>query len=92
MVFHVRLPRFTAEHTSELTSRSYQLTEVHAIVARQAERNQISTWLSFYSGLRAHELCTIARRAELAPSAHREWRADRFLELGVCAADRDCAS
>ncbi|HVB47935.1 MAG TPA: hypothetical protein VNF69_06045 [Burkholderiales bacterium] len=79
MVFHVRLPRIAAERATVLTSRSYRLEEVQKIALRQDERHQVSTWLCFDSGVRAHELATLVRRTELAPSAHRVWRPDRFL-------------
>ncbi|MGA8148286.1 MAG: hypothetical protein WB870_12040 [Gallionellaceae bacterium] len=61
--------------------RSYTYDEVKAIAAHQSEKNAIPTFLSFYSGIRAHEAATILPISERKASVHRSWDPHRFIGL-----------
>lgn len=79
--FHLLLPEMQAARPTLCEPRSYTLEEMLKVAAHQSERNRISTLLAYHSGARAHELATIRRREELAPSSHRNWRTDRFVGM-----------
>lgn len=49
-------------------SRSYTPEQVHAIASAQTERNALATEIAHAAGLRAHELLTLQRIEERAPS------------------------
>lgn len=49
-------------------SRSYTPEQVHAIASAQTERNALATEIAYAAGLRAHELLTLQRIEERAPS------------------------
>jgi len=49
-------------------SRSYTPEQVHAIASAQNERNALATEIAYAAGLRAHELLTLQRIEERAPS------------------------
>lgn len=76
--FSVSLLAVKSELPTLYSSRAYSEEEVSAIVDAQSARHAISTRLSFCANLRAHELLTLRRADELAPSAHRPWREDLF--------------
>lgn len=63
---------------TQLSTRSYTSIQISRIASAQSDRNALSTQLAHNAGLRAHELLTIRPVSERAPSAHREWSADRF--------------
>ena len=73
-----KLERVYALEKTELTTRSYTTVQVREIVSYQNERNALATQIVHAAGLRAHELATLRPASERPPSAHREWRADRF--------------
>ena len=50
-----------------LESRAYSPPQVRLVAARQAERNALTTEIVHASGIRAHELLTLARPAEQPP-------------------------
>lgn len=74
-----KLARVMADHKPDLESRAYSRDEAERIAARQAPQNALATRIAYDAGLRAHELLTLRRADEDAPSASREWRPDRFL-------------
>lgn len=49
-------------------SRSYTPEQVHAIASAQTEGNALATEIAYAAGLRAHELLTLQRIEERAPS------------------------
>ena len=54
-----------------LTSRAYSPSQVRLVAARQAERNALATEIVHASGIRAHELLTLARPTEQPPHDRR---------------------
>jgi len=70
-----RLPRVKSEIETVLKSRAYTADQIAMVAAAQTPRNALATQLAA-CGLRAHELLTIRRADEQAPSSHRIWRAD----------------
>lgn len=58
--------------------RAYTRRQVALIASRQRPHNALATHIAHQAGLRAHELHTLRRADEAAPSHHREWRSDRF--------------
>ncbi len=62
----------------KLAARAYTKDQINRIAARQTPRNALATEIAHKAGLRAHELSTLKRADEGAPSPHREWRDDRF--------------
>lgn len=71
-----QLPRVTSELTSALSGRAYTSDQITAIAAAQSDRHALATEIAAACGLRAHELLTIRRADEQAPSQHRTWRPD----------------
>lgn len=71
-----QLPRVRSELETALSGRAYTHDQITAIVAAQTERHALATELAAACGLRAHELLTIRRADEQAPSQHRTWRPD----------------
>lgn len=80
-IYQQQLPFFQSLQESVYSKRSYTLAQVDSLVKHQTIRNLITTWLSFFSGIRAHEAATILPINEQTPSAHREWDARRFTGL-----------
>jgi len=80
-VFKQALPYVKAQTQTIFSKRSYLLYDVQCLLSHQTNRNRITTWLAFYSGLRAHEAATILRIEERAPSSHRIWDEARFIGL-----------
>ena len=72
------LERVHSLKETQLTTRSYTPEQTREIASHQNERNALSTEIAHSAGLRAHELATIRPASERQPSAHREWREDRF--------------
>lgn len=81
MVFHLKLAKHISQCPIEESTRSYRPDEVRAITQLQSDRYANSTWLAYYSGMRAHEFATLAPPGERAPAAHRTWHAGRFWGL-----------
>lgn len=73
------LDRVKTERVDAKTGRAYTHRQIERIAARQADRNALATRIAYNAGVRAHELQTLRRADEAAPSPHREWRQDRFL-------------
>lgn len=59
--------------------RAYDPRQIAAIMRHQAPHNARSTHLAWRTGMRAHELLTLQRRNEAAPSTHRTWHPRRFV-------------
>ncbi|MDE3023239.1 MAG: site-specific integrase [Pseudomonadota bacterium] len=78
LVFQQELPVLRSMNPNVLTKRSYRYDEFKTIVNHQEKRNQITTWLAFFSGIRAHEAATMLPRDEREPSQHRHWDERRF--------------
>ncbi|MBU5636554.1 site-specific integrase [Geomonas sp. Red69] len=74
-----RLDVVKSARVTILSTRSYTPAQVQRIAASQSERNSLATKIAYSAGLRAHELLTIRREEERAPSSHREWSTRRFL-------------
>lgn len=71
-----RLPRVRSELETALSGRAYTGDQLAAIAAAQSDRHALATELAAACGLRAHELYTLRRADEQAPSQHRTWRSD----------------
>ena len=54
-----------------LEPRAYSPSQVHLVASRQAERNALATEIVHASGIRAHELLTLARPSERPPDDRR---------------------
>jgi len=82
-IFMQKLPFVKSLQDSIYSRRSYTLQQLEIIVAHQNERNSISSLLSFFSGLRAHELATLIPvvEAALRLTDQRDWNSNRFLGL-----------
>jgi len=63
-----RLPVIESKYQQDLAGRSYTPEQVQGIVNAQTERNALSTEIAHAAGLRAHELLTLQRIEERAPS------------------------
>lgn len=71
-----KLPRIRSELETVITTRAYTAEQLTVVRAAQTPRNAIATELAECCGLRAHELLTLRRIDEQAPSAHRSWGPD----------------
>ena len=60
-------------------SRAYAKDQVEFICSNLSRRSALATRIAYAAGLRGHELYSLKRRSERAPSAHRKWSKDRFL-------------
>jgi integrase len=78
-VFNKKLAFIKAKVKTILSARDYELCEVLAIIDNLEPKNAISILLCFFSGLRAHELATLRRIDEGAPTATKEWTDQLFL-------------
>lgn len=81
VVYNQKLPYLRSINESIYEKRSYSLPQIQAIIARQSEKNAITTWLAFFAGIRAHESATILPINERCASTHRAWDVHRFLGL-----------
>ena len=73
-----------------LASRAYSPSQVRLVAARQAERNALATEIVHASGIRAHELLTLARPSEQPPDDRRaRWRLTGTAAEGMKFAGRD---
>ena len=59
-------------------SRAYTKDQVEFICSKLSRRSALATRIDYAAGLRGHELYSLKRRSERAPSAHRKWSKDRF--------------
>ena len=59
-------------------SRAYTRDQVEFICSNLSRRSALATRIAYAAGLRGHELYSLKRRSERAPSAHRKWSKDRF--------------
>jgi integrase len=64
----VRLERVKSEHEQILKSRAYTPEQVRLISTAQQSQNALSTQIAYAAGLRGHELFTLRRIEERAPS------------------------
>lgn len=64
-----KLPVIKTEKIEALEPRAYTSAQVQMIVARQNERNALSTQIVYASGLRAHELLTLQPLSHQSPDA-----------------------
>lgn len=71
-----QLPRVKSDLEQALSGRAYTRDQIAAIVAAQSDRHALATEIAAACGLRAHELHTLRRIDEQAPSQHRTWRPD----------------
>ena len=74
-----KLDRVKALDEGPKASRAYSRDEVERIAIRQQPHHALATRIAYDAGLRAHELHTLRRADEDAPSSSRQWRPDRFL-------------
>jgi len=72
------LERAIAIEPRKLDSRAYTEDQATRIAERQTERNALATDIAHQAGLRAHEMFTLQRADEAAPSQHRQWTSERF--------------
>lgn len=77
-VFLKKLPYVKSLLDTVHNSRDYPLSEVLELINNVTEKNAISILLCFYSGFRAHELCTIKRLDEGERSTSRKWMYELF--------------
>lgn len=74
-----KLPRIRSEiEQADPGGRAYSNAQIEAIAEAQQERHRLATEIAHATGLRAHELHTLAPVAEQPASAHREWSDERF--------------
>ena len=80
---NVRLPRIESTYTGgrhlAQQSRAYTKDQVEFICSKMSARSALATRVAYAAGLRGHELYTLRRRPERAPSVHRKWSKERFL-------------
>ena len=81
IVYKQKLPFVKSLQESILDRRSYLFSDLKKIIEHQSKKNEITSWLSFFSGIRAHEALTILPISEQKPSKHREWDPNRFKDL-----------
>lgn len=74
----ITLPVVKSELTQVLKSRAYSTMQVDLITNAQSTTYQLATRIATATGLRAHELLTLRRKFEQAPSSHRTWLKTRF--------------
>lgn len=72
------LARERALTKTERNSRAYTPAQIKLIASHQGQENALATEIAWRAGLRAHELLTIRRGTEAAPSPHRRWSSERF--------------
>jgi len=73
------LERVKTARVETKAGRAYTPAQIQRIAQHQADHNALATRIAHNAGVRAHELQTLRRADETAPSPHREWRTDRFL-------------
>lgn len=73
-----KLSVIDSEKQQSLLGRAYTPEQVEAIAANQTERNALATELAHAAGLRAHELNTLQRIEERAPSPNRPTHENKF--------------
>ena len=76
-----RLPVVKSAEPHRPRPRAYSPAQVHAVAARQDARNALATEIAHASGIRAHELLTLARPGEQPPDD----RSDRSHLTGTAA-------
>lgn len=76
--FGLKLQTVKSDVPIILKSRAYEADVVTEIVKLQTDANAFGTRLCLEAGLRAHELFTLERSFDLAPTSHREWDPRRF--------------
>ena len=79
---NVRLPRIKSTYAGgrhlAQQSRAYTKDQVEFICSNMSARSALATRVAYAAGLRGHELYTLKRRSERAPSVHRKWSKERF--------------
>ena len=86
---NVRLPRIKSTYAGgrhlAQQSRAYTKDQVEFICSNMSARSALATRVAYAAGLRGHELYTLKRRSERAPSVHRKWSKERFCRaMGGC--------
>ncbi len=83
---NVRLPRIKSTYAGgrhlAQQSRAYTKDQVEFICSNMSARSALAARVAYAAGLRGHELYTLKRRSERAPSAHRKWSKERFFGRG----------
>lgn len=80
LVFGWNLPTFATD-LPDTGGRAYTKQQIEHIISCQSKRVAFSTIIAADAGLRAHELYTLRRIDEQAPSPHRPWNPHRFTGL-----------
>ena len=79
---NVRQPRIKSTYAGgrhlAQQSRAYTKDQVEFIFSNMSARSALATRVAYAAGLRGHELYTLRRRLERAPSVHRKWSKERF--------------
>ena len=73
-----KLERLKSNITRELEPRAYTGRQAERIARRQHPHNALATRIAYNAGLRAHELLTLRRASEAAPTKGDQWRHDLF--------------
>lgn len=81
VAFSIQLKYQKSEVSTILKSRAYSSDQVDHIKSHQQPANRFSTELTYYSGLRAHELLTLSRQSEQQKSPRRAWPEKIFLGM-----------
>lgn len=81
LVYKQKLPLVKSQRSSILEKRSYTFAQANSIASKQSDKNSLTTMLALYSGIRAHEACTILPISEREASSHRIWDPRRFQGL-----------
>ncbi len=73
-----KLERLKTRQPQKLVPRAYTAWQAIRIAARQGAHNGLATKIAYNAGLRAHELITLRRPDEVAPTVAKQWRDDLF--------------
>lgn len=78
--YHKKLKFVKSELETIVAARDYKFSEILEIIKNISARNAIAILLCYYSGLRAHELCTIQQFEDDRRSDTRKWTEFLFVE------------
>lgn len=82
LVFQEKLTRVKSEIQTNFLPRSYKLEQIEEIIKHQSNPNFLATCISYFSGLRDHELFTIKTIDERSPTGNRPWLPTLFHGIG----------
>lgn len=71
--YHKKLKFVKSELQTIVAARDYKFCEILEIIKNISAKNALAILLCYYSGLRAHELCTLQRQDEDRRSSTRTW-------------------